>query len=137
MSASESEKAKTDNLLLGSFISTPTNLHKTSAHSHYRSATSNLSNIQVLAISAQDVTTAPMLFDNDNSSSNSKKDKEKMKKKSLNYKLAYNPRMILLGLSTLLQISGVMTAYPTIAPLGRQTGKFYNYHECCLLFSYK
>ena len=48
----------------------------------------------------------------------------KKRKAYINWRLAYNPRCIMLGISTLLHVSAIMMAYPSIPPLGEQTGSF-------------
>ena len=48
----------------------------------------------------------------------------KKRKAYINWRLAYNPRCIMLGISTLLHVSAIMMAYPSIPPLGEQTGNF-------------
>ena len=55
---------------------------------------------------------------------NSPRESIKKRKANINWRLAYNPRCIMLGISTLLHVSAIMVAYPSIPPLGEQTGNF-------------
>ena len=48
-------------------------------------------------------------------------------KPSINWRLVYNPECIVFGVSMMLQVSSLLTAYQCIPLLGEQTGAGYGY----------
>ena len=111
------------------FLSTPYDLHTKSTHRNHTPRL-RLTNTEIVAMSAQDIVSSDFIFEQKQEGTRSAPeilDSQNMKRKvsSLNWRLAYNPRCIMLGISTLLQVSAITAAYPCIPPLGEQTGNIF------------
>ena len=109
------------------FSSIPQDLHTNSENHHYQRAL-RLNSTEILAISSQEMTASSCILKQDITTIEKGKSAEKPNNQaasrinSFNWRLVYNPRCIMLGISTLLQVAASMTAYQCIPFLGYQTG---------------
>ena len=86
-----------------------------------------LTNTETLAINSREMTASKCIQKQNIAPTNGIKSTERPNKaetdiNAINWKLVYNPKCIMLGISTLLQVAASMTAYQCIPFLGYQTG---------------
>ena len=116
------------------FSSIPQDLHTNSENHHYQRAL-RLNSTEILAISSQEMTASSCILKQDITTIEKGKSAEKPNNQaasrinSFNWRLVYNPRCIMLGISTLLQVAALTTAYQCIPLLGDQTG--FSLYSCC------
>lgn len=77
-----------------------------------------------LAYSLQDIASSISMFNEvDEGTEQTAPEERKPKKLPFNWRLAYNPRCIMLGLAMMSFTSGLSVTYYSIPPLGKSAGK--------------